>query len=112
MSGSRIIVLGSLALALMGQSENNAVPNPGAAIDQAVRRIAQRSLTASNFSLLPRPLPPPPLSGRSTKCAVPLLEMPIPTDKNFVIGQLNPLKKFNDNMAAAQGLVSACAPRE
>jgi|HubBroStandDraft_6_1064221.scaffolds.fasta_scaffold122796_3 hypothetical protein len=89
MFGSRILLPGMLAFTLCGQSANNAVPNPGAAIDQAVRGIAHRSLTASNFSLLPRPLPPSPLSGRSTKCAVPLLEMRIPADKNFVIGQLS-----------------------
>jgi hypothetical protein len=111
MSGSRILVLGSLALALMGQSENNAVPNPGVAIDQAVRGIAQRSLTASNSFVLPRPVSPPPLSDRVTQCAVPLLEMPIPANKNFVIGRLNPSKTFIDNMVAP-GLLSACGLRK
>ena len=112
MSGSRILLPGLLALTLFGQSEDNAVPNPNTAIDRAVRGIAQRSLTASGFSLLPRPLPPPPLSGRSTNCVVSLREMPILADKNFVIGQLSPPKNFRDNMAAAQRLLSACAPRE
>lgn len=111
MSGSRILLLGPLALALMGQSEDNAVPNPGAAIDQAVRGIAQRSLTASNSFVLPRSVSPPPLSDRVTQCAVPLLEMPIPSDKNFVIGRLNPPKTFSDNMVA-HGLLSACVVRK
>jgi hypothetical protein len=112
MSGSRILLLGPLALTLLGQSENNAVPNPNAAIDQAVRGIAQRSLTASNASLLPRPVLPPPLPVRAGKCAVPLLEMPIPADQNFVITQLVPPQIFTDHMGIGPGLLSVCGLRE
>ena len=89
MFGSRILLPGMLAFTLCGQSANNAVWNPMRDCTAEIGGIAHRSLTASNFSLLPRPLPPSPLSGRSTKCAVPLLEMRIPADKNFVIGQLS-----------------------
>jgi hypothetical protein len=101
-----------MALTLLGQSETNAVPNPGAAIDQAVRGIIQKGLTASNSLPSARPLPPRLLPGRVTKCAVPLLETPIPANKNFVIGQLNPPKTFIDNMVVAQGLLPACGLKE
>jgi hypothetical protein len=37
MPGLRILLLGMFALTLLGQSENNAVPNPGGAIETAVR---------------------------------------------------------------------------
>jgi hypothetical protein len=107
----RILLLSVLALTLFGQSENNAVPNPGAAIDIAVRGIVQKGLAASNSLPSARPLPPPLMSGRVPKCAVPLLEMPIP-EKNFVIGQLSPPKNFTDNMPVAPGLLPACGPRE
>jgi hypothetical protein len=112
MSGLRILPFGLLALTLFGQSENNAVPNPGAAIDQAVRGIIQKGLTASNSLPSPRPLAPRVLSGGATKCAIPLLETPIPADKNFVIGRLNPPKNFIDDMVVAQGLLPACGLKE
>jgi hypothetical protein len=112
MSGLRILLLSMLPLTLFGQSENNAVPNPGAAIDTAVRGIVQKSLTASN--LLPPALPVrrPIAPGGATNCAVPLLEMPIPDGKNFVIGQLTPPKTFIDNMVVERGLLPACGVRE
>jgi len=112
MSGLRILLPGLLALTLFGQSETNAVPNPGAAIDQAVRGIIQKGLSASNSLPSARPLPPRVLSGRVPKCAVPLLEAPIPADKNFVIIELNPPKTFIDNMVVAHGLLPACGLRE
>jgi hypothetical protein len=112
MSGSRILLLGIFALTLLGQSENNAVPNPAAAVDTAVRGIVQKSLTASNWlppaRLVRRPIAP---SG-ATDCAVPLLEMPIPAGRNFVIGQLSPPKSFVDNMIVQHGLLLACGARE
>jgi hypothetical protein len=112
MSGLRILLLGMFALTLLGQSENNAVPNPGAAINTAVRGIVQRSLTASNLLPPADPVRRPLAPGGATNCAVPLLEMPIPTGRNFVIGQLNPPKTFVDNMVVERGLLPACALRE
>jgi hypothetical protein len=80
MSGLRILLLGMCALTLLGQSENNAVPNPAAAIHTAVRGIVQKSLIASNLLPPARLVRRPGAPGGATSCAVPLLEMPIPTD--------------------------------
>ena len=112
MSCSRILLLGVFALTLFGESENNAVPNPGAAIDTAVRGIVQKSLTASNLLPPARPVRRPIEPGGATNCAVPLLEMPIPADRNFVIGQLNPSKTFVDDIVVEHGLLPACGLRE
>jgi hypothetical protein len=112
MPGLRILLVGMFALTLLGQSENNAVPNPGAAIYTAVRGIVQKSLTASNLLPPARPVRRPFAPGGATNCAVPLLEMPIPAGRNFVIGQLNPPKTFVDNMVVEHGLLPACGVRE
>jgi hypothetical protein len=112
MSGLRTLLLGMFALTLFGQSENNAVPNPGGAIDTAVRGIVQKSLTTSNLLPPARPVGRPIAPGGATNCAVPLLEMPIPAGRNFVIGQLNPPKTFVDNMVVERGLLPACDLRE
>ena len=112
MSGLRILLLGMFALTLLGQSENNAVPNPGAAIDTAVPGIVQKSLTASNLLPPTHPVRRPIAPGGPTNCVVPLLEMPIPAGRNFVIGQLNPTKTFVDNMIVERGLLPACDLRE
>jgi hypothetical protein len=105
MSGLRILLLFMFALTLVGQSENNAVPNPSGAIDTAVRGIVQKSLTTSNLLPPARPVRRPIAPGGATNCAVPLLEMPIPAGRNFVIGQLNPPKTFVDNMVVERGLL-------
>jgi hypothetical protein len=112
MSGLRLFLLGVFALALFGQSENNAVPYPGAAINTAVRGIVQKSLTASNLLPPARPVRRPVTPSEATNCAVPLLEMPIPVGRNIVIGQLNPPKTFVDNMVVERGLLPACGVRE
>ena len=112
MSGIRILLLGIFALTLFGQSENNAVPNPGAAVDTAVRGIVQKSLTASNLLPPAGPVRRPFAPAGATGCSVPLLEMPIPAGRNFVIGQLNPPKTFIDNMVVERGLLPACGVRE
>jgi hypothetical protein len=112
MCGLRILLLGTFALTLLGQSENNAVPNPAAAMDAAVRGIVQKSLTASTLLPPARPVRRPIAPGGATNCAVPLLEMPIPAGRNFVMGQLNPPKTFVDNMGAEHGLLPACGVRE
>jgi hypothetical protein len=112
MSSLRILLVGGFALTLFGQSENNAVPNPGAAIDTAVRGIVQKSLTASNLLPPARPVRRPIAPGRATNCAVPLLEMPIPAGTNFVIGQLNPPKTLVDDMVVERGLLPAREVRE
>ena len=108
MPALRILLLAVCALTLLGQSENNAVPNPAVAIDAAVRGIVHKSLTASDLLPPARPGRRPLAPGGVSNCAVPLLEMPIPTDKNFVIGQLNPPKTFVDNMIVEHGLLPSC----
>ena len=112
MSALRILLFGMFALSLVAQSENNAVPNPAAAIDTAVRGIVQKGLTASNLLPPPHPVRRPIAPGGVTNCAVPLLEMPIPAGRNFVIAELNPPKTFVDNMVVEHGLLPACALRE
>jgi len=112
MPGLRILLVGMFALTLLGQSENNAVPNPGAAINTAVRGIVQKSLTASNLLPPARPVRRPVTPPEATNCAVPLLEMPIPAGTNFVIGQLNPPKTFVDDIVVEHGLLPACGLRE
>ena len=111
MSGLRILLLGMFALTLLGQSQNNAVPNSAAAINTAVRGIIQKSLTASNLLPPARSVRRPMAPAGATGCSVPLLEMPIPAGRNFVIGQLNPPKTFVDNMVVEHRL-PACGVRE
>lgn len=110
----RVLLLISVAAALFGQTEQNAVPNPSAVIDQAVRAIAKSSLG------LARPMPQfrlnqpaAPSDAASTaskapsKCAVPLLELKVPDGTNFTIKQVKPPQDFADHMAVAHG-VPAC----
>jgi hypothetical protein len=52
MSGLRVLLPLCLTVALFAQTEQNAVPNPAAAIDGAVRGIVKSSLG------LARPMPP------------------------------------------------------
>jgi hypothetical protein len=100
MSGLRVLLPISFAVALFGQTEPNAVPNPGAVIDRAVREIGKSSLG------LARPMT---LGlnqtvrqfGATSRCSVPLREMKIPDDKSFTIIERKPPQDFTDRMAVA-----------
>ena len=104
MSGLLVLLPIAFAVALFGQTEQNAVPNPSALIDRAVREIGKSSLG------LARPLPtlglnglnqPALQSGVASKCSVPLREMKIPGDKSFTIRERKPPRDFADRMAVA-----------
>ena len=103
----------ALAAALLGQTAENAVPNPSAAIDQAVRGMGRMSLGLQPSVRLnwnqPNPAPPAEPPSRVAACAVPLLEVPIPNDTNFTIGRVPPLRT-GDNMSSSRAL-PACSQR-
>jgi hypothetical protein len=113
MFGLRVLLLGLLAVSLWGQSDTNAVPNPGQVIHHAVQGLVQSSLLGTSHPvILPGPLPAPFWPGRTTKCAVPLLEAPIAAEKNFVIAQLRPPKDFTDDMTVARALPACPGAKE
>jgi hypothetical protein len=100
----RILLLFPCMVTLFGQTEQNAVPNPGAAIANALRGTGTSTLGLA-FSALPfLPNQPPSPSNAALKCAVPLREMTIPDDKNFTVKELKPPRDFTDHMATAQAL--------
>ncbi len=103
MSSFRMVPFAFLVAGLFGQTPDNAVPNPNAAIDEAVQAIGRISLGLQP-KLAAGWLPPvaqPPQPGRPSTsgqpCSVPLLEMPIPDGTNFVIGRVHP-PSVTDNM--------------
>jgi hypothetical protein len=87
-----------------GQSAQNAV-DPARITKEAVQAILGASLgqgvpvlNLMHFSV----------NGlRETSCSVPLIEVQIPKDTNFVITQVAPPGDFRDNMPVAHGL-AAC----
>jgi hypothetical protein len=93
------------------RTAQNAVPNPGALIDHAVQGIARNSLVASNLVASFRPFQPPAPPASSTKCAVPLLEVPIAPDKNIVITEVNPPKEFTGHIVVTSGHTSLSEPQ-
>jgi hypothetical protein len=108
MSGLRILLLLPVTFALFGQTEQNAVPNPGEVIDRAVRGVGKGALGLARPMLqfgLNRPVS---LSGAAPECSVPLREMKIPDDKNFTLKELKPPQDFIDHMLAAP-VMPACA---
>ena len=110
MSSLRILLLIPVAVTLFSQTEQNAVPNPGAAIANALRGAGKGSVGGLSRSILPSQLNQvSPLAAAVTPaCAVPLQEMKIPDDKNFTVKELKPPQDFSDNMPTALPM-PACA---
>ncbi len=114
MSALRILLLIPVAVTLFSQTEQNAVPNPGAVISNALRGAGKGNLGGLSRSMLPSQLnqvsPPPAasLSASASTCAVPLQAMKIPGDKNFTVKELKPPQDFSDNMPTALPM-PACA---
>jgi hypothetical protein len=67
---------------------------------------------ASNLVASFRPFQPPAPPASATKCAVPLLEVPIAPDKNFVITEVNPPKEFTDQMVVRPGIPACPSPKQ
>jgi hypothetical protein len=109
MSSLRIVPFAWLAAGLLGQTPDNAVPNPNAAIEQAVQGIGRVSLGLQPKLdagwLHPAAQPPQPgnLLITGHRCSVPLLEMQIPDRTNFVILRVEP-PTVGDNMKVTPGI--------
>ena len=99
MSGLRVFLPISLTVILFGQTEQNAVPNPGAAIDRAVRAIGKSSLGLARPMLSLGLNQLAPQLRAASKCSVPLREMKIPEDKTFTIIERQPPRDFTDRVA-------------
>jgi hypothetical protein len=110
-SSIRTLVPLVFAVSLFGQSETNAVPNPGKVIVQGLRNQTQDNLGTFKPTILSGIFQPPSLPDTVAKCAVPLLEAPIAAG-NFVIAQVKPPKSFIDNMVIAHALPACPAPQE
>jgi hypothetical protein len=108
MSSLRILLLIPVAATLFGQTEQNAVPNPGEVVARAFR--SGNGFLGEARPALPFPVNPqaPPLEAMST-CAVPLREMKIPDNKNFTVKELNPSRDFTDRMATAPAMPACSA---
>jgi len=119
MSSLRVFLFLTVAAALHGQAEQNAVPNPGDAINRAVQEIGKNSLGLARRPVWPFSVKPAaPLGARTTtddptvameqsKCAVPLLEMKVPEGESFAYKQVKPPQDWSDRMPVTHG-VRAC----
>ena len=87
-----------LSVALFGQTEQNAVPNPGDVIARAVGGIGTNGLGLARLAAAP-PSQPSRHGDATPKCSVPLWEMKIPDDKNFTLLEVEPPPDFADHMA-------------
>jgi hypothetical protein len=108
MSSLRILLLIPFTVTLFGQTEQNAVPNPGAVIANALRGGNKSSLGLALSALPFLPNQPPLPSSAAPICAVPLGEMKIPGDKNFTVKELKPPQDFTDHMPMAPAM-PACS---
>jgi hypothetical protein len=89
-----------------GQSSQNAV-DPTRITKEAVQAVLGASL---GQSMPVSNLMPFSEWQRENSCSVPLIEVRIPKDTNFVITQVPPPGDFRDNMLVAHGL-PACPTR-
>lgn len=101
MSALRFLLPISFSVAVFGQTEQNAVPNPVAVIDRAVRGTNKSSLGLARRLLPFRPNQSAPQFGATSKCSVPLREMKLPDDKSFTIIEHKPPQDFADRIAVA-----------
>ena len=108
----RILMMGAATLALFGQTPKNAVPNPGEAIKRAVRGPHTGSLGVASptkpFLLRVTPLSGPGPIPAESPCAVPLIEMKVPGDKNFTLQEFKAPPDFTDQMPAPRAM-PACS---
>jgi hypothetical protein len=100
-------LLAFFVLSAFGQSSQNAV-DPTRITKEAARAILGNNLGQSRPALIvPGASYIAPLSAdafKETSCSVPLVEMKIPKDVNFAIGQVPAPSDFRDNMPVAHGL--------
>ena len=108
MSGLRILLLIPVAVTLFGQTEQNAVPNPGEVIARSFRAAGNGILGGARPALTFLVNPQAPQSDAMPKCYVPLLEMKIPDGKNFTVKELKPPRDFTDHMPTAPAM-PACS---
>ncbi len=102
----RILLLIPLAVTLFGQTEQNAVPNPGDVVARAFR--AGNGILGVARPALPFLVNPQiPQSDALPTCSVPLREMKIPDDKNFTLKELKAPRDFTDRIATAPA-IPAC----
>jgi hypothetical protein len=103
MMNLRILLLIPVAVTLFGQTEQNAVPNPGEVVARAFRAgngilgVARPTLPFAVNPEVPQPAAMP-------SCAVPLQEMKIPDDKNFTVKELKAPRDFTDRMATVPAM--------
>jgi hypothetical protein len=103
MMNLRSLLVVPVAATLFGQTEQNAVPNPGEVVARAFR--AGNGILGVAPPALPFLLNPQvPQSGAMPTCSVPLLEMKIPDDKNFTVKELKPPRDFTDRMVTAPAM--------
>jgi hypothetical protein len=104
----RLLLVLPFLIVLPGYAQNAAQPDR--VIQQAVASIARAALDAT----APRIAVPSKLSSNAPKatpyCSVPLLEMGIPKNHDFVMKALPPPVGFRDNMPIGQTL-PPCAAR-
>jgi hypothetical protein len=99
----RVLLLIPVAATLCGQTEQNAVPNPGEVVARAFR--AGNNILGGAPPALPFLLNPQvPQSDALRTCSVPLREMKIPDDKNFTVKELKPPRDFTDRIATAPAM--------
>jgi hypothetical protein len=112
MSRLRFFLPALFVLSAFGQTPQNAV-DPYRITKKAVQAILGANLGATNLGatspgeirpgmnyLAPLPVNVP----RETSCSVPLIEMKIPKDVDFVMAQVAPPDGTRDNMPVVHGL--------
>ncbi len=103
----RFFLPGFFVLSAFAQTSQNAV-DPSHITKEAVQAILGASLDQSKpvMNLMTFTANGP---KDASSCSVPLVEVQIPKDTNFVIAQVHPPSGFSDTMPVAKGL-PACPP--
>jgi hypothetical protein len=109
MAGLRFFLPALFVLSAFGQSYQNAV-DPSRITKEAVQAILGASLGQSKpvMNLMTFKADGP---KDASSCSVPLIEVQISKDTNFVIAQVPPPSDFRDNMPVAKGLPACPAGR-
>jgi hypothetical protein len=118
MSSLRFFLLISSAVALFGQTDQNAAPNSTQVLSRAVHQIVRSSLGLARPPMsfvLNQPGPQSALASRpdrgafreSGRCSVPLLDLKIPENTDFTIKKIKPPQDFTDHIGVTPE-VPAC----
>jgi len=102
MAGLRFFLPALFVVSAFAQTSQNAV-DPSHITKEAVQAILGASLGQSKpvMNLMTFTANGP---NDASSCSVPLVEVQIPKDTNFVIAQVHPPSGFSDNMPVAKGL--------